>query len=422
MISRILDQVVDHHAEEAAFLWLLREGAVAAPHYSLVDLAKLDKRVEAHLDGLRIAGDAGWAACVEQLEYREPGEVFAAAVLALESGEAGRIRRVYEAVGAAPEAQRGLVSAFGWVDRAWWRGEIRMLLAAEAPFWRRLGLAAAASQGVDPGRPLLDALGADDPALCGTALRVAARLGRTDLLPSVQARLASDDETVRFSAAWAATLLGDRATAPRVALAFVEAAHPRWAIRALGVALRALAPQEGQQYLEHLARQPQRLRQAVVASGILGDPSNVPWLLAQMEIAEIARVAGEAFTLITGVDLAYEELEGEWPEGFEAGPPENPEDETVAMDADEDLPWPEATRVTDWWSRHRATLQPGRRYLLGHPLSPEHLQWVLCRGLQRHRVAAALERRLLAPGEPLFEVRARGEIQQQRLGSQPGVR
>ena len=27
--------------------------------------------------------------------------------------------------------------------------------------------------------------------------------------------------------------------------------------------------------------------------------------------------------MITGVDITYEDLEGEWPEGFEAGPTEN---------------------------------------------------------------------------------------------------
>ena len=411
-------QVVDQHAEEAAFLWLLRDGAVVAPHYSLVDLAKLDNRVDAHLDGLRIAGEAGWAACSEQLEYREPGEVFAAGVLALESGEAARLRRVYEVVGSAPETQRGLVSAFGWVERAWWRGEVRDLLAAESPFWRRLGLAAAATQRVDPGRSLLDALEAGDPALRGTALRVAARLGRADLLPAVQAQLTSDDEAVRFSAAWAATLLGDRGVAPRAALAFVDADHPRFAAPALRAALRALPPNEGQQWLGHFARQPQTLRHAVVACGILGDPAHVPWLLEQMEKPEIARVAGEAFTMITGVDLAYEDLEGEWPEGFEAGPTENPEDDNVALDADEDLPWPEAALVADWWARNRERFPPGQRYLIGSPIAAAHLQWGLRHGMQRQREAAALELKLLSPGEPLFETRARGGVQQQWLGLQ----
>ncbi len=408
--------IVTQHAEEAAFLWILRDAAVRAPHYDLKDLAHLDGRVEAHLDGLRIAGPMGWERCVEQLAHEEPGEVFAAAVLALESGDSAQIRRVYEVVGAAPETQRGLVSAFGWVDRAWWRGEIRDLLVAESPFWRRLGLAAAATQRVDPGPVLLESLQGESPMLRATALRVAGSLGRMDLLPVLQAQLTSDDDAVRFSAAWAATLLGDRGAAPRQALAFVEAGHPRFAAPALGVALRALPLNEGQQWLGHFARQPQTLRHAVVACGILGDPVNIPWLLEQMKIPEIARVAGESFTLITGVDLAEEELEGEWPEGFAAGPTENPEDTEVAMDPDEDLPWPEAALVAAWWTRYQAEFRSGQRYLLGRPLTPEHLQWVLSHGMQRQRVAAALERKLLSPGEPLLETRARGNAQQQWLG------
>ncbi|MCR1764356.1 hypothetical protein NAG16_14970, partial [Pseudomonas aeruginosa] len=44
--------IVDQHAEEAAFLALLRDYAVRAPHYDLEELAELDQRIEAHLDGL----------------------------------------------------------------------------------------------------------------------------------------------------------------------------------------------------------------------------------------------------------------------------------------------------------------------------------------------------------------------------------
>lgn len=58
-MDEIIIDIVSQHAEEAAFLWLLRDRAVYAPHYSLADLSELDDRVEAHLDGLRIAGDAG---------------------------------------------------------------------------------------------------------------------------------------------------------------------------------------------------------------------------------------------------------------------------------------------------------------------------------------------------------------------------
>ncbi|MBW2737521.1 MAG: hypothetical protein JRE64_01460, partial [Deltaproteobacteria bacterium] len=55
----VIESIVEQHAEEAAFLWLLRDAAVQAPHYSLNDLADMDERVEANNDGLRVAGEAG---------------------------------------------------------------------------------------------------------------------------------------------------------------------------------------------------------------------------------------------------------------------------------------------------------------------------------------------------------------------------
>lgn len=77
----VINEIVSQHAEEAAFLWLLRSNAVSAPHYSLKDLAKLDGRVEAHLDGLRVAGEPGWELCKAGLGNEENGEVFAASVM-----------------------------------------------------------------------------------------------------------------------------------------------------------------------------------------------------------------------------------------------------------------------------------------------------------------------------------------------------
>src|SRR5690348_3541127 len=98
MIKSTVSQVLSQQAEGAHFLWELRSGAVIAPHYNLADLAKLDQRVEAHLDGLRIAGDTGWEVCKEALSAKEAGEVFTAAVLALESGKRDRLKAVLEAV------------------------------------------------------------------------------------------------------------------------------------------------------------------------------------------------------------------------------------------------------------------------------------------------------------------------------------
>jgi uncharacterized protein (TIGR02270 family) len=147
-----------------------------------------------------------------------------------------------------------------------------------------------------------------------------------------------------------------------------------------------------------------------------GDPAIMPWLIQMMEVPELARVAGESFTMITGVDIAYEDLEGEWPEGFEAGPTENPEDENVEMDSDEDLPWPEPELISEWWNKNKNNFRNGTRYLCGKPITEEQCQYVLRHGFQRQRAAAAIELAIMNPGQPLFEVRAPGFRQQKLLG------
>src|SRR5258708_36078780 len=82
--------IVEQHGEDTSFLWLQRDNAVRAPHYSLKDLVKLDSRVEAHIDGLRVAGGDGWALALEQLKHPEAGGCFAGVGLAPGRGGKGK--------------------------------------------------------------------------------------------------------------------------------------------------------------------------------------------------------------------------------------------------------------------------------------------------------------------------------------------
>ena len=87
------------------------------PHPRLKELARLDQRVEAKCDGLRIAGGDGCKIAAQQFEeHPDPGEAFTAAVLAFETGDREKLRRVDDARMATPEAERGSISALGWLQ------------------------------------------------------------------------------------------------------------------------------------------------------------------------------------------------------------------------------------------------------------------------------------------------------------------
>lgn len=410
----IIPVVIEQHAEQAAFLWLLRDAAVHAPHYSLSDLAHLDNRVEAHIDGLRIAGEAGWEVCKQALGNEESGEIFAAAVLAYESGADDRIQTVLDVGTSAAEFHRGIVSALGWLSFQQAEKYIEELVGADSPIQRRIGIAASAVHRQDPGQSLVDALSDNDPLLRARGLRAVGQLGRVDLLSAVKSNLRDDDTKCRFCAAWSVALLGDPQALPVLRdLAEVDFPHRQEAVEMVARVLDLSAVHDLRM---EMARSPAMGRLAVQAAGVIGDAGSITWLIDQMVVPELARVAGESFSMITGVDIAYEDLEGEWPQGFEAGPTENPEDENVEMDRDEDLPWPDPELIQKWWSNHRSNFQNRTRYLIGKPISEEWLHQVLRVGNQRQRAAAALELVLRQPGQPLFEVRAPGFRQQQILG------
>jgi uncharacterized protein (TIGR02270 family) len=409
----MITDIVSQHVEEAAFLWLLRCNAIRQPHYALKDLAKLDERVEAHLDGLRVAGEPGWELCKAALGNEESGEVFAASVMAFESDIETRIQVVLDVVTAKPELIDGIVSAMGWVTVEQASPKIQRFLSSQVHLHRQIGLAGCAVHRVDPKQALTQAVTSRNLALRARALKAVGELGRKDLLGAVKEQLQAEDEQVRYWAAWSGALLGESTAIP-VLRQFVESGHLTRE-PACAMALRRMSVQEGQAWLKTLASAPNTLRLAVQAAGVIGDPANIPWLIQQMVDPIVARVAGESFSFITGVDLAYDDLDTDKPEGFDAGPTEDPEDENVAMDADEDLPWPNPELIDKWWGVHRLEFTNGTRYLLGKPMTIDSLKEALKTGKQRQRRAAAIELAMRQSGTPLFNTSAPGFRQQAML-------
>src|SRR3569623_1592094 len=194
--------ILDQHAEEAAFLWLQRDRAVTAPHYTLDDLARLDERVEAHLDGLRVAGEDGWAIAHKQLAFKKPGEVFAATALAFDSGDARRIQAVLDVALTKPPLARALVSALGWLPTKSAIERVEPMLADKNPALRRVAIAAAAAHRHHPRARLVESLRDADPALRARALLAFGQLGDVQSINELRQHLQSHDVGCKFAAAW----------------------------------------------------------------------------------------------------------------------------------------------------------------------------------------------------------------------------
>ena len=226
--------------------------------------------------------------------------------------------------------------------------------------------------------------------------------------------MTDDAAPVRFFAARSALLLGDRDAAPALLQALALPPGP-YRIDSLRLLLKVATTAQWQAVLKTLAQDPAQVRVLIQAVGVAGDPHYVPWLIKQMGELPLTRLAGESFSLISGLDLAALDLERKPPEDFEPGPNDDPNDTDVALDEDDSLPWPDPGKIAAWWHANGARFEAGTRYFLGAPPTPESALAVLRSGGQRQRIAAAHYRCLLRPGTPLFGTAAPAWRQQRAL-------
>jgi uncharacterized protein (TIGR02270 family) len=95
-VTGIIPEVYAKHIEEFAFLWGQRQAALRSPDYMLSDVARLDERLGAHLEGLLLAGEAAIPALDAVMAGDDPQTVAAAAYILLSLKTPKAAERVME--------------------------------------------------------------------------------------------------------------------------------------------------------------------------------------------------------------------------------------------------------------------------------------------------------------------------------------
>jgi uncharacterized protein (TIGR02270 family) len=150
---------------------------------------------------------------------------------------------------------------------------------------------------------------------------------------------------------------------------------------------------------------------------VLGDADLLEPLIALLEVPELSRAAGEAFSLITGLDMRSIEREhldfapDQW------GPSDDPSDARVSLEDSHDLPWPDPGKAQPWWRANAHRFAGGERYLLGRPVDDAQIWRALHTGTQRQRRLAALHLALRHPGRCTFATDAPAPAQRRWLAA-----
>jgi hypothetical protein len=84
----VIAPLVRRHVEDASFYWAQHDASAYSPRLSLSGLARFSDLLDAHLEGVLVAGSAGWAPTLDALErWKQPGEAFVCTYAALHRGD-----------------------------------------------------------------------------------------------------------------------------------------------------------------------------------------------------------------------------------------------------------------------------------------------------------------------------------------------
>jgi uncharacterized protein (TIGR02270 family) len=371
----ILWDVVQEHLEEAEFLLGQWEDALRSPKYSLIDLgATLEKRLEAHLDGLLLGGPevAVRVLCPNLENADEPGKATVSALALLFDRQDETVIRLLDLLEHAEGPLEGALA--------------KAMVLANVPHLDRLLLDRLRSSRLGPqdavlleilterrveiGDVLYTCLRSDNPRILSAALHAIGSLGRRDMRTFAERYLSSDVPALRASALCAGVALGSRA-AWFLCLELAGSAsdcEPSLLVAMLG------RPVDHQILYKQLD-DPVQLERTLWNIGFCGTVQAGDVCAAHLEGKDprVAKVAAESMAWIGGFDFNAPQFQGsaEEPGQDETLPPieQDDLDRELTLDGVDDLPVPNPAAITRWWEENRRQLTDNR-HILGRPYSP----------------------------------------------------
>jgi uncharacterized protein (TIGR02270 family) len=392
--------IAEQQVEQSAFLWLLRDRALHGRRRKLEDAARIDNRLEAHLQGLQAAGLSIWQLCREPLAKPAAGEIFTAANVALRLKDDQLFAECLRAGKQNIAAGREVASALAWSGLDGCGSWLHVLGDSKDPWERWIAISAGASLRHVP--HLQSALGDSNFRVRARAARAAGELGRTDLRADLASHLQSEQANEAVWAAWCLLLFSRNESALRILDQAIQSGliSSPWVLAAW---LQRMEPEAAADWLRAVGNRESLRPIFLLAQAALGDIKFVPSLLEQVEDPCWGRLAADVFSMLTG-----------WEPGNTGA--EHVRDGRSVPDPDQGSVAPEEVRdLRLWWSVNRQQLPYGVRLLAGKPYSYSWVLEVLRERQQGLRTFAAIWLALQNPSSGLFPLFARASWQTQEL-------
>lgn len=363
---KLFDHILREHAQEAAFLWVLRDNAVKQVHQSPYHLNKLELRIIRHLQGLVAYPEPAWElALAAAMDNADSGELFVLAVLAFMGSNKSRVDQVLALAQQNPQTFSGVASALAGLPAAQVYPFLQPWITSGDAWLCQLALVVSSLRRLNPQTylpPLLNGQGASQAIpVVVRALRLVGELKRFDLLPLLKRWQSFDHPELQFWSLWSALLLGDQAGLTAFEPFLLQPGPLQW--RAIELGMRVLPKERAQTCVNQLFTANQQV-QGMLALAAMGDAGVVPWLMARMDDAAQSPFAGYVFSMITGVDNEAFALR-------QSSHQEIDDEAQVAMPVGyQYLVQSDAQVARQYWNKIAHQFVAGERYLAGRLIAP----------------------------------------------------
>jgi|GEM_PF-6722222 len=338
-VQTFIPEVINAHFDEAAYLYSEFQAEVKAPELNASYLNGVVARIDANLEGLTINAAAASEHCDSAIEGEDAGEFFVAAYLAFQAGDLEKIKPLAEAAQAHAPLLEAVACGLAWHPWALCGFWAAKFISAKQTAMAAVGLFCFNTHK----KPLpirfddllIRSLSEKNATELPLLLSIARKNNDATILPILQQKNAtSEPENTQFEMLATRLKLGDANALPLLkpfVLAENDQREP-----ALQLAFSHLKIDEAKQWMGELKNTPDAERYLLLAVGAMNEKTLLPWVVKQMEIPELARIAGQVFCVLTGQDLR----KNDWVITDDAM-----DEQWLALEGDEDLDWPDVAKI-----------------------------------------------------------------------------
>lgn len=403
------------HVIDAAFNWQHIEDSRTSAIVTAEDLVERYYLLNAHLDGLQVAGNPGWQCALKELAtFQASAEAFVCWTLALWQSNSTHLSALWALTYGHDESLwRGVVSAVALQPLDKFEAVVQRWLQSDDPTLQYVGLWACSVRRFSPVLPkgLGVYLTHDDARLRAIACKLAGRIRHPEWAHHASQLLADDKMRVKEQAAISQILMArTNAAEPLLGVLADYRAHAKTQ-RGLSAWLAAQRVELLARYLGHALpcgdeRVEALVKHLTIREQLLfvahhGDPSLLPLAVTALKEEAASRLAYWVLCFVTGREPYEDGLVLD-----EMNLPEPTDEAATQSDPDIGLHWPNPEAVAAWYQANKSAYPAGKPLLLGSTPSIKHCKSVLATGTQAARFAASIRLHQQDPTSTLIDTRA----------------